>query len=181
MNPDRLASLEKKEMGKRPQRPITVPEQFKKRIRVDDADDAADMPAEDGADSSEMAQDMTKAPRMRLDRSRDPKPRTVLGGTYIRRERDGLVRAAGEFAKSVTETSSSKESIERYKARLVAQGYSQVHGVDYTETVAPTIRRESLRIFLAVAAMLGLTLLQMGYRWRLLGKVPLVRSSKSST
>ena len=45
-------------------------------------------------------------------------------------------------------------SIERYKARLVAQGFSQVHGIDYTETFLPTIRRESLKIFLAIAAML---------------------------
>lgn len=52
-------------------------------------------------------------------------------------------------------------SIERYKARLVAQGLSQVHGIDYMETFAPTIRRESLRIFLAVTAMLGMTVIQM--------------------
>lgn len=52
-------------------------------------------------------------------------------------------------------------SIERYKARLVAQGFAQVHGIDYTETFAPTIRRESLRIFLAITALLGMILLQM--------------------
>ena len=51
--------------------------------------------------------------------------------------------------------------IERYKARLVAQGFSQVHGVDYTETYTPTIRRESLRIFLAIATLLGMIILQM--------------------
>ena len=33
-------------------------------------------------------------------------------------------------------------SIERFKARLVAQNFSKVHEIDYTETFAPTIRRE---------------------------------------
>ena len=52
-------------------------------------------------------------------------------------------------------------SIKRYKARLVAQGFSQVHGIDYTKTFAPTIRHELLRIFLAIAATLGMILIQM--------------------
>ena len=52
------------------------------------------------------------------------------------------------------------DSIERYKVRLVAQGFSQVHGIAYTETFSPTIRRKSLRIFLANAAMLGMILIQ---------------------
>ena len=49
-------------------------------------------------------------------------------------------------------------SIERFKARLVAQIFFQVHGIDYTETFTPIIRRESLRIFLAIAIMLGMIL-----------------------
>jgi hypothetical protein len=43
-------------------------------------------------------------------------------------------------------------SLERYKARLVARGFSQVHGEDYTETFAPTVRTDTLRIFLAMVA-----------------------------
>jgi hypothetical protein len=39
-----------------------------------------------------------------------------------------------------------------YKARLVAQGYSQVPGDDYSETFSPTIRIESLRALLAIGA-----------------------------
>lgn len=40
----------------------------------------------------------------------------------------------------------------RYKARLVAQGFSQKFGIDYQETYSPTLRADSLRILLAVAA-----------------------------
>ena len=49
--------------------------------------------------------------------------------------------------------------IERFKARLVAHGFSQVDGIDYTEMFASTIRLEALRIFLVVATMLGMILL----------------------
>ena len=43
------------------------------------------------------------------------------------------------------------------KARLVAQGYSQVEGLDFGETFAPVARLESIRILLAYAAFNGLT------------------------
>lgn len=42
-------------------------------------------------------------------------------------------------------------SVERYRARLVAQGHKQIYGFDYWETYSPVIRRDSLRIFLALA------------------------------
>ena len=38
------------------------------------------------------------------------------------------------------------------KARLVAQRYSQVEGIDFRETFAPMARLESIRILLAYAA-----------------------------
>ena len=40
------------------------------------------------------------------------------------------------------------------KTRLVAQGYSQMEGVDYDETFAPVARMESITILLALACHL---------------------------
>jgi Reverse transcriptase (RNA-dependent DNA polymerase) len=44
-------------------------------------------------------------------------------------------------------------SIERYKAQLVAQGFSQKPHLDYTETFAPVAKFASLRAILAIAAI----------------------------
>ena len=52
-------------------------------------------------------------------------------------------------------------NIERYKARLVAQGFSQKEGIDYDETFSPVVRFESIRTVLALAAQFGLSLHQM--------------------
>jgi hypothetical protein len=49
----------------------------------------------------------------------------------------------------------------RNKARLVAQGYSQVEGLDFGETFAPVARLEAIRILLAFAASKGFKLYQM--------------------
>ena len=43
----------------------------------------------------------------------------------------------------------------KYKAILVAKGYSQFQGVDYTETFAPVARMDSIRLVLAIAASKG--------------------------
>ena len=40
----------------------------------------------------------------------------------------------------------------KYKVRLVAKGYSQVHGIDYNETFTPVAKMDSIRIALAIAA-----------------------------
>ena len=46
------------------------------------------------------------------------------------------------------------------KARLVAQGYTQVEGVDFKETFAPVARLESIRLMLGVAYCMKLKLYQ---------------------
>jgi hypothetical protein len=50
--------------------------------------------------------------------------------------------------------------IDRFKARLVAQGFSQVPGDDFLETFSPTVRQESLRVLLAIGAYKDLEIKQ---------------------
>ena len=49
----------------------------------------------------------------------------------------------------------------RNKARLVAQGYSQVEGIDYGETFAPVAHLEYIRMLLAYASHHDFKLQQM--------------------
>ena len=49
----------------------------------------------------------------------------------------------------------------RNKARLVAQGYTQVEGIDFDETFAPVARLEAIRILLAYANHHNIILQQM--------------------
>ena len=49
----------------------------------------------------------------------------------------------------------------RNKSRLVAQGYTQVEGIDFDETFVPIARLESIRILLAIASHLNFKLYQM--------------------
>jgi hypothetical protein len=49
----------------------------------------------------------------------------------------------------------------RNKARLVAQGFSQVESLDFGEDFAPVTRLEAIRILLAFFTSKGFTLYQM--------------------
>jgi hypothetical protein len=51
--------------------------------------------------------------------------------------------------------------IARNKARLVAQGFSQVEGLDFGETFAPIAHLEAIRILLAFATFKRFKLYQM--------------------
>ena len=51
--------------------------------------------------------------------------------------------------------------IEKYKACLVAQEFSQQEGIDYEKTFTSIIQKESLRIYLTIVTALNLELHQM--------------------
>ena len=52
-------------------------------------------------------------------------------------------------------------NIKKYKARFVARGFSQKEGIDYEETFAPLARYTSIRIILALAAVMKWKIHQM--------------------
>ena len=51
--------------------------------------------------------------------------------------------------------------VERFKARLMAQGFSQMFGLDYDATFCPVVRLESVRALIAFSAQQGLQLHQV--------------------
>lgn len=54
-----------------------------------------------------------------------------------------------------------KGEIEKHKTRLVAKGYAQQHGIDFTEVFAPVARWDTIRTILAVAAIRGWSVFQL--------------------
>ncbi|WJX12366.1 hypothetical protein P8452_02876 [Trifolium repens] len=57
--------------------------------------------------------------------------------------------------------SDENDTVTRNKARLVAQGYTQIEGLDFDETFAPVARLKSIRLLLGVACILKFKLYQM--------------------
>ncbi|GJV19273.1 retrovirus-related pol polyprotein from transposon TNT 1-94 [Tanacetum coccineum] len=49
-------------------------------------------------------------------------------------------------------------SVERFKARVVAQGFTQIPGLDYSHTFSPVVKASTVRIVLSLAVL---------HRWRL--------------
>ena len=52
-------------------------------------------------------------------------------------------------------------SVEKYKARFVARGFSQVEGINYEETFAPVARYTSIHTIIDLAASMDWKLHQM--------------------
>ena len=55
----------------------------------------------------------------------------------------------------------SDGSVEKFKARFVACGFSQKEGIDYDDIFAPVARYTTIRTIIALAAMQGCSLHQM--------------------
>jgi hypothetical protein len=70
-----------------------------------------------------------------------PKDRKVVGCKWVYKLKKGI-----------------DGKVERYKARLVAKGYSQMEGIDFHEIFSPVVKLVSIRIVLALVALLDLEL-----------------------
>ncbi|HEX4706357.1 MAG TPA: reverse transcriptase domain-containing protein, partial [Candidatus Udaeobacter sp.] len=73
-----------------------------------------------------------------------PKDRKIVGSRWVFRIKRG-----------------PDGTVQKYKARVVAQGFTQIEGIDYDETFAPVAKLASLRTILALSAELDLELHQM--------------------
>ena len=62
-------------------------------------------------------------------------------------------------------------SIEKYKAKFVARGFSQKEGIDYEETFTPVARYTSIRTIIALAAKMKWKLHQMDVKTAFLNGV----------
>ena len=52
-------------------------------------------------------------------------------------------------------------SVDRYKVRLVAKGYTQTYGIDYQETFSPVVKLKTIRVLLSLVTNLDWPLHQL--------------------
>jgi hypothetical protein len=62
-------------------------------------------------------------------------------------------------------------SVDKFKARFVAKGFSQKEGIDFSETFAPVARYSSIRAVISIAAELGWQIHQMDVKTMFLNGV----------
>jgi len=55
----------------------------------------------------------------------------------------------------------SEGKIVKYKARLVARGFTQIYGVDYVDIFSPTLKQDSLRMLIGIAIHYGYNIYQI--------------------
>jgi len=77
-----------------------------------------------------------------VDRDEKQKP---IGCKWVFKRKPGIVGVEGP----------------RFKARVVAKGYSQKEGVDYQEIFSPVVKHVSIRFLLSIIAHLDMELQQM--------------------
>lgn len=58
----------------------------------------------------------------------------------------------------------SQGNIDRYKARLVARGFTQRYGINFTETFSPVAKFDSIRTLLSIVAVDDLEMVQFDVR-----------------
>jgi hypothetical protein len=64
----------------------------------------------------------------------------------------------------------SKENIDRFKARLMAKGFTKREGIDYNVTFSPVSSKDSFRIIMALVAHYNLELHQMDVKTSFLNR-----------
>jgi hypothetical protein len=62
-------------------------------------------------------------------------------------------------------------SVEKYKARFLAQVFSQIEGIDYDDTFSPITRYSSIRSILSLSAQMGWRIHQMDVKTMLLNGI----------
>ena len=72
-----------------------------------------------------------------------------------------LLLGLKRFMSSAQNKTDKDGEIIRNKSRLVAQGYTQVEGVDFDESFAPVARLKSIRILMSIACTMNFKLYQM--------------------